>query len=136
MNIYLRPHHLLCIQKFTGHGYDQRFTAHMMGLVWKLKDAPETLIEVTEGCDELCRACPNNEDGKCSTLEKVDQMDRGVLDVLGHAYGRTALWAELARSARERVLQTEKFEKICAGCQWFQLCKDTAAGLIDQEREI
>ena len=22
MSVKLRPHHLLCVQKFTGHGYD------------------------------------------------------------------------------------------------------------------
>lgn len=28
-----RPHHLLCIQKFTGHGYNADFTAHMKMIV-------------------------------------------------------------------------------------------------------
>ena len=34
----IRPHHLLCIQKYTGHGYDAAFTAHMTALVSGLSD--------------------------------------------------------------------------------------------------
>ena len=36
----LRPHHLLCIQKFTGHGYDEPFTQHMTSIVSALKSHP------------------------------------------------------------------------------------------------
>jgi len=36
----LRPHHLLCIQKFTGHGYSPSFTAHMHALTASLRQSP------------------------------------------------------------------------------------------------
>ena len=52
----LRPHHALCIQKFTGHGYDEKFTAHMTGTVKVLRDRPETPVELVSGCDDLCAA--------------------------------------------------------------------------------
>ena len=66
MNI--RPHHILCIQKFTGHGYNVEFTDHMKAVVSELKSNPETYITVREGCDDLCRMCPNREDEACTSL--------------------------------------------------------------------
>ena len=50
----LRPHHLLCIQKFTGHGYNADFTAHMKTIVSELAENPQ--ITVAQGCDDLCRS--------------------------------------------------------------------------------
>ena len=79
----LRPHHLLCIQKFTGHGYDADFTQHMNYIVSELRRDPETQITIVQGCDDLCKACPNNINGVCSSLEKVAGMDSSVLDICG-----------------------------------------------------
>ena len=38
----LRPHHLLCLQKYTGRGYDGPFTAHMNELVRRLTADPRS----------------------------------------------------------------------------------------------
>ena len=56
----LRPHHLLCIQKFTGHGYSADFTAHMTAVVSELAENPETAVTLAKGCGgcqwfSLCR---------------------------------------------------------------------------------
>lgn len=121
----LRPHHILCIQKFTGHGYDEAFTAHMTGLVSLLGRQPETVVTLTQGCDDLCAVCPNNTGGACATLQKVDGMDRGVLDICGLAYGVQAPWGTLAPVARKRIFESDKFGEICGSCQWFSLCVHT-----------
>ena len=121
----LRPHHLLCIQKFTGHGYDGRFTAHMTALTARLRDMPDTEVTLVRGCDALCAACPNVRDGACTSLEKVEAMDAAVLCWCGLSWGEAVPWAQAARLARERVFRTDGFEQICAGCQWFGLCTET-----------
>ena len=46
----LRPHHLLCIQKFTGHGHSADFTAHMTAVVSELAENPETAVTLAKGC--------------------------------------------------------------------------------------
>lgn len=122
----LRPHHLLCIQKFTGHGYDETFTAHMTDLVARLAGEPTTPVTLTQGCDDLCRVCPNNTDGVCTTLEKVAAMDSTVLELCGLAYGQTVAWAELAEKGRKRIFETEEFCRVCGDCEWFELCRSTA----------
>lgn len=119
----LRPHHILCIQKFTGHGYNADFTVHMKSVVSELTDKPGTRIILTRGCDTLCEACPNNVGGACTSLEKVALMDSAVLGACNLAYGENAPWTELARSAREQIFETNELNHICACCQWFGLCR-------------
>ncbi|MCH5197317.1 MAG: DUF1284 domain-containing protein [Oscillospiraceae bacterium] len=121
----LRPHHLLCIQKFTGHGYDEAFTEHMTDIVSKLKDEPITKITVTKGCDELCKVCPNNINNSCTSLQKVDFMDSSVLGICEIAYGENVSWEYLANKARKRIFETDEFNNICSSCEWFELCKNT-----------
>lgn len=121
----LRPHHALCIQKFTGHGYDENFTRHMTQIVRRLKERPDTQVDIISGCDDLCAHCPNCVGGACVTLEKVAEMDRAVLDCTGLREGEAAAWGRLADLARGAVFETEKFEAICKNCQWYELCLNT-----------
>ena len=95
----LRPHHLLCLQKYTGKGYDEAFTAHMNGLLGRLAAHPEEEGQLTEGADDLCAACPHNAGGRCDSQEKVTRMDRGVLAALDLSYGQRDSWGALARRA-------------------------------------
>lgn len=121
----LRPHHLLCIQKFTGHGYNADFTAHMKLIVSELAENPKTQITITQGCDDLCKKCPNQISGVCTSLEKVAFMDSAVLSICNLAYGENIPWTKAAGKARERIFETEEFHNICACCQWFELCGNT-----------
>lgn len=121
----LRPHHLLCIQKFTGHGYDADFTAHMKSVVAELRATPDTSVTLARGCDDLCKRCPNNQNGLCTSLEKVAAMDSTVLDACGLAYGQTLPWITAALTARRQIFESEEFQAVCACCQWFELCRNT-----------
>lgn len=121
----LRPHHFLCIQKFTGHGYSADFTAHMKSIVSELTKNPATEITVTQGCDDLCKKCPNHQSGVCNSPQKVAFMDSTVLDVCNLTYGETVLWTRAMGEARERIFGTNEFDHVCACCQWYELCKNT-----------
>ncbi len=127
----LRPHHLLCIQKYTGSGYDEGFVSGMNRIVQRLKTEPDTEIELTDGEEEVCSACPHRTGGRCVSAEKVVPMDRGVLSACGFSFGQTDSWLSLAETAREKVLQTGRFERICANCQWIELCRNTRKGSLD-----
>ena len=131
----LRPHHLLCIQKFTGHGYDAAFTAHMTSVVAALAENGQTQITLTRGCDELCTSCPHNEGGRCSSLQKVDTMDERVLAACGLMYGDVVSWTDAARRARERVFATDEFHHVCAHCEWYALCENTEVSHESNEHE-
>ena len=58
--IVLRPHHLLCTQGYSGHGYDDAFVEHMNDVVHQLREVPGTRIHLTFSTDTLCSCCPNS----------------------------------------------------------------------------
>mgnify|MGYP002131808715 CR=1 FL=1 len=47
MSIVLRPHHLLCTQGYSGHGYSEAFVEHMNDVVHQLREVPGTKIQLT-----------------------------------------------------------------------------------------
>ena len=122
--IMLRPHHLLCIQKFTGHGYDAAFTAHMESLCGLLRELPDTPVTLHSGADDLCAACPHCRGGLCDAQEKVTALDAAV-----SAHCRlpdsSQPWRMLAETVRMEILETPAFHEICARCQWYALCNET-----------
>ena len=119
----LRPHHLLCIPHFTGHGYNAAFTANMTAVTAQLSAHPETPVSLTTGCDDLCAACPHNTDGVCASQEKVTALDSAVLAACPLPAEHTAEWKSLAEAVRTNILQTEMFRQICSCCEWFDLCR-------------
>ena len=123
----LRPHHLLCIQKFTGSGYDAAFTAHMTALVRTLRTQPDTSVTLTDGADDLCAACPHLHGGVCDSAAKTAALDAGVLSACGLCAGESAAWASLAQNSAKTVLQTPVYHQICACCEWYPLCRQTEA---------
>lgn len=109
----LRPHHILCIQKFIGKGYNEDFTLHMNAIVSKLIDNPKVQITITHGCDDICERCPNNINELCTSFDKVAMMDASVLSTCNLNYGETVSWIELAYMARKSIFETNRFNEIC-----------------------
>jgi len=118
----LRPHHALCAQFFTGHGYSEQFVAHMRRTLDTLnRGASVTLVN---GCDCICAGCPNNQNGVCETDEKVRAIDRRVLDATGLSFGDTLPWRDLCALAQERIIVLGALPSVCGGCEWIGLCKN------------
>ena len=124
MELKLRPHHLLCIQKFVGNGYDGVFAQNLAKIVSYLAAHPETEVTLCEGCDGICATCPDRMNDKCGDGEKVVELDCAVLEACKLNYGDTDAWESLSRTARQEIFETDKFEKICAACEWYGLCKN------------
>ena len=124
----LRPHHLLCIPRFTGHGYDAAFTAYLYDLAARLAAAPCTEVTLTTGCDNLCAVCPHNRHGVCASTEKTAEMDAAVLDACGLSPGAVGTWAAFLALAQDRLLSNRKWREVCRRCQWYSLCKKTNGG--------
>ena len=89
----LRPHHLLCERflhldlKDRGEEFDRIEDA----IKELLGSDGDTIIEVIEGVDALCRACPYCKNERCEhpdgNEEEVRKMDGIVLKGLGIKYG-------------------------------------------------
>ena len=79
--LWLRPHHLLCLQSFVGHGYSKEFVQQMSVVKQQLTDSPDTPVKIVQGADMLCLHCPNCKMGTC-TSDKPDIFDQLVLNIL------------------------------------------------------
>lgn len=100
--IKIRYHHLLCIPRFTGKGYSEEFCSNLLKIKNKLKS--RNYILTTE-CDDVCKCCPNNINGRCISEEKVSAYDEAVKSALEN--GKKPLP-----------------ENICSDCEWYYICKD------------
>ena len=101
-----------------------------LSLIRRLSASPDTAVTLVEGRDDLCAACPHMAGSRCASEEKVNRLDRGVLEACGFSAGETHSWSALARTAREQVLEKDTFEKVCGCCEWFELCRATRRGWI------
>ena len=93
MSIVLRPHHLLCTQGYSGHGYSEAFVEHMNDVVHQLREVPGTKIQLTFSTDTLCSCCPNKlGTDLCDTQEKVKRYDRKTVEYFRAVRLRTRLF--------------------------------------------
>ena len=117
--ILLRPHHLLCLQNFEGRGYSPDFTSGMEKIHALLTSALSTRILVEGGPDTVCMGCPNQREGRCSSI-KPDLYDQRVLALTGLTYGRLLTWKEALDLTSP--LNRDRLPEICGDCQWASLC--------------
>lgn len=111
----------MCIQFFTGHGYDERFTSHMEDVISRLND--DTKIIVNDGCDEICSHCPNMINNTCIYDNKVYSLDREVLNIAAIRYGQKLIWKDVIALINEHILDAGMLKKICGECEWYGLCE-------------
>ncbi len=119
--IKFRPHHFLCNLGFQGNGYSPEFTENFRLInaltVGAAGDAGRVEIEVTLETDSICGPCPNRNQSRCATQDKIDRLDEAHAEILSLKDGERLTWVEaLARIKKEFSL--EKFHKACAPCSW------------------
>lgn len=119
-NIYLRPHHGLCIRHFEGKGYSGEFTKHMSEVIASL--SPDTLITVVSRTDEICGKCPNNHSGSCTESDKVSRFDEAVLELTGISAGETLTYREFSDKITGHIIRAGKFSAVCGDCGWAGIC--------------
>lgn len=120
----LRPHHILCVQ-FLPEGNFER------GDVFKEMDAKvrevmvrhdETLIEVTEGVDELCGLCPDCVGGRCVNRygdeDSVRKWDARIISGLGISYDEKMRVKDLRSLIRQKAPLAFCRDR----CPWRSVC--------------
>ena len=118
--IYLRPHHLLCTQGYSGKGYSDGFVSHMNEVVDALRNQPGTKITLTFSTDTLCSCCPHKEgEDLCDTQEKVKRFDQKVVDYFG-LEEKEYTYQDLIRRI-DADMTEEMLADICEGCSWFPI---------------
>ena len=122
MKLILRGHHLLCLKGFQGYGYSKDFTENMNEINSQRK-SEYTTVKLTDSPDDICKACPNLNEGFCQTEsenEKIIKMDREVLKKFDTSkeYEEIELFEEI-----DKIYNTkESVSKICFNCIWHDKC--------------
>lgn len=101
MNI--RYHHLMCIPRFKGKGYSTEFCENMQKIKTQIEQGKN--FKLVSHTDEICKCCPNNTQGICSSEDKVQHYD------------------EMVKTRLENHLPLN-ISEICTDCQWYAYCKE------------
>lgn len=121
--IRLRGHHLVCLQFFRGQGYDPVFLGRLREV---LERSAADKVEVVEGPDELCRACPYLREEQCAHPEtseaEIREMDRAALEILRLAPGSRLKWPEETRSPLQEGFG-RWVREFCQECSWRPVCE-------------
>jgi len=128
--IRLRPHHLLCILTYAGHGYSQGFVENFNAIIRQIA-AGEQTIEIVYGPDAICAPLVCGLDHHC-TRPSVEQRDRLAAESISQ-------WLEVPiQPGAQILLSPDRLEFLrrafaqgsirlaCAQCQWKPLCDDIA----------
>ncbi len=123
MKLVLRAHHLLCLQGFQGYGYDEDFIKNM-SLINSLIRESNIKIEVVNRPDDICKKCPNLENGICKNIENNNEivlMDNQVISKLPN---KEEFDSVFLFDIIEKYFSTiESIYDICNGCRWWRICK-------------
>ncbi len=121
----LRAHHLLCILGFRGLGYDEKFIKGMEMVIQKIKKNPDLKIRLTEGCDDICSACPFNIEGFCGNEavggeEAVRRKDREVGERL-ELGARKEYGIRRILNLIKKKIKPGDLSDICGDCPWLEM---------------
>ena len=122
-NFELRAHHSLCIQFFEGKGYNENFI-HNMNEIIKALEFSDPPILITDCCDNICKYCPDRNNGICRCHQKVNSFDKACIKAYGIDFGDSIKWSDLKKLAYEKIINNKKLYSVCACCQWYDVCKN------------
>jgi hypothetical protein len=119
--IFLRPHHGLCIHFFEGKGYSSEFAEHMQETIACLQET-DTRVILTRAEDEICQKCPNFLQQGCKSKEKVEHYDQRVLELIDLPVGVPLRFAEIQQLVEDKIIEADKMKTVCLDCGWAGLC--------------
>jgi len=136
--IKLRPHHLLCLQGFSGKGYSNQFIQNMQDIKDKLS-APNSQINMVFSSDDICACCPHLiAPGLCETADSVKIKDNKVIKyfkLAQKAYNYQDLINEIKLNITPSIMAD-----ICSDCAWYDnsYCRKNILGKVSNQdtREI
>ena len=119
--VRLRGHHLICLHFFKGEGYSKEFVENLSKV---LKTIERKGVDLVEGGDDVCAACPSYQNGRCmhepGMNEKVKRLDilaTRLLDI----EDRRLDWSHI--KSRIPFIIEEWKKNACANCEWIGVCK-------------
>ena len=92
-------------------------------------------VELVVCGDEICKKCPNLENGICRTQELVLYYDKEVLKRCGLSEKTKIFWNDFSKLVQEKIIFSGERQNICGNCQWSCICeKKVEKTLLETEK--
>ena len=122
--MFIRGHHLLCLQGFRGLGYSDEFVSRMKMVTGALAGNHDQIIQVGAEPDIICQACPHNKEGcqkNCSQDEiNISLRDKKILARLDLAEYDRRTYGEILDLIKKRI-PAQDLATFCHSCPWLSL---------------
>ncbi len=121
--IKLRGHHLVCLNFFSGEGYDEEFITNLTKVVYELENGVS--IRIITGGDDICKKCPNLKENKCYYKEDSDEgirkMDKVALELLELKKNKKIRWYDIKLKIPGVLPEWKNL--FCNSCEWKYVCE-------------
>jgi hypothetical protein len=118
----LRPHHLLCLRFFAGHGYDEDFIENLRLIQARMREERPLSVMLVRGCDDICDPCPHRVGHRCRYAGSVSAKDASVAEALGIACEGEMPADQLNTLVERAVEGLSDVRHICGDCEWSSIC--------------
>ncbi len=118
--IYLRPHHIMCINNFVGKGYSDEFVENMHTIINALENGAQIIFK--NSCDDLCEKCPNRIDTLCESESKIISLDINTNRILSIEYNKLYTYISLKQKYSNIIKTEEDIKSVCGDCCWIDIC--------------
>ena len=123
--IKIRPHHLLCIPRFYGGGYNKEFGKNLKKICFDIRNNPNVKIKVSKECDDICKKCPYKKDNICKKTPKLNywilRQDNKVLKKLNIKDNSIHNAKDVFNFSIDNVT-SQNIKDICKGCVFLKNC--------------
>lgn len=126
--LMFRPHHGMCLCFFEGKGYSKEYIKNMYSIIEKLNENP--YIRLSRECDMICRMCPDNIEGVCTSDKKVNDFDTKVLENTKFSFGQKIKYQDFHNAVIKNIISCGKLKSICELCQWYYICSNKSTDRI------
>jgi len=115
----LRGHHLICLQFFSGEGFEPAFIENLTKVISK---TTQQSLEIFYGGDDICIICEHYKEGKCvDQNEVVLKMDVKALQLLQYQPGAITTWDDIKK--KTPGIFKSWYETFCVQCDWQWVCE-------------
>lgn len=118
--IFLRAHHLICLQSFIGKGYSDEFASHLKKISDFLRQKKQIIV-ITNKSDDICKKCPLKTGKHCSNEEQISHLDEAYLKILKLSTNMMVSFSEVTNIILNSLTK-EEFDRNCKTCQWYNIC--------------
>jgi hypothetical protein len=121
----IRAHHLLCIPRFKGGGYDKKIRKKMFLVQKKIIKNSKLKVRLVKKCDYICLSCPFFNKNKCRKRKNIEYwiniQENKIVKRLKIRYNQNFLAKNIFMLSINEI-KNKELKNICRGCEYLKYC--------------